>query len=104
MEVDMTAQARIAHARQHYGFWLDRGPGGLWFLFVPVGTDPADGAPLHMVRRASAEESTLWLEGRLEDLVTSLRASVPVMPQARRETHSTGWRRFVQRLRKVMGL
>lgn len=104
MEVDMRLQQQIDHAKRDHGFWLERGLGGLWFLFVPVGTDPEDGAPLHMVRRASAEESTLWLEGRLEDLVTSLRASVPAMPQANRETRSTGWRRFVQRLRKVMGL
>jgi hypothetical protein len=100
----MTTQQQIDRAKHTHGFWLDRGPGGLWFLFVPVGTDPEDGAPLHMVRRASAEESTLWLEGRLDDLVTSLRASAPMLPQTRQETRSTGWRRFVQRLRKVMGL
>lgn len=97
----MTTPQQIDRAKRAHGFWLERGPGGLWFLFVPVGTDPADGSPLSMVRRASADESTLWLEGKMDDLAASLRCQgVPVQQPGRRGA----WQRFVHRVRKAMGL
>ena len=91
---------RVECCRQAYGFWLDPGPGGQLYLFVPYGQDPTDGAPLQLARQAWPHEADLWRRGRLADLARLLRnQGLPV-----NERHGRAWSRFLEIVRRSLGM
>ncbi|HZN67630.1 MAG TPA: hypothetical protein VFB66_20240 [Tepidisphaeraceae bacterium] len=64
---------KIDRARERHGFWLARPhEGAPLFVFLPHGTDPADGAPLQLMRQAWPREAVLWEEGKVEQLAVLL--------------------------------
>lgn len=83
-------------AREKAGFYLDyHAPTGKWWLYVPAGTDPADGAPLTWARPATPHELKLWELGKIDQLAALLAAQgVPVQASAPRPRRSLMRRLF----------
>src|SRR5438128_1500655 len=91
-------QETIDHARATWGFWLQQVPEGEWFLFVPHSTDPADGSPPTLSRKADALEVQFWLRGDYQAIAANLRGQGVQMPAPRPR-----WRRMLDALRRRWG-
>jgi hypothetical protein len=55
-------------------------PSGRHWLYVDAGRDPADGAPLTMVRPATPAELRLWEMGKYEQIARQLGVELPRKP------------------------
>lgn len=96
----MATIVNAERARDEYGFWLSIGPGNHWYVYVPVGVDPSDGAPLTQVRQAQPDEVEMWRAGRLIALQSLLLArGAPLMAVPRK----TVWSRAKDAVARAIG-
>lgn len=73
----MTEEQKVDLSRDRYGFWLGKGPGGVFYVFAPAGTDPVDGAALTYARAATTYETECWLCDRLDRLASCVAVTLP---------------------------
>jgi hypothetical protein len=91
-------QETIDHVRARWGFWFQQVPEGEWFLFVPHSTEPADGSPPTLSRKADGLEVQLWLRGDYPAIAANLRDQGVPLPKLRPR-----WRRMLDGLRRRLG-
>ena len=72
--MNATYAARVEYCRENFGFWLAPGPGGRLYVYVPAGSDPADGAALTAAHLASETVVALWERGKYARIARILRA------------------------------
>lgn len=89
-----TKETQEMRCLRDHGFTLDEGPGG-YYVMLPAGKDPKDGAPLTWATPAGPDEAALWRMGDTRELARRLHArGIPVtLPKA-----APSWARWLKGL------